>query len=302
MTKILLSTNTNAALARTISRKTGIRFAPCAVGSYPDKEVSVRIGEPVEGKDVFVVGSTFPPAEHALALFILIDTARLHGARSINVVIPYFAYAKSDRIDLPGSSVSAGAMADLLAAAGASRVVAVGLHSAYDADVFHIPLVEVSAMPILAEAFKALHVRNCAVVSPDEGGVHRAKEFAAAIGAPDIITVAKIRKSPREVRVARITGEVRGKNVVLVDDMVQSGDTLMKAMKALRKEGARDVYVAVAHAVQTGQGFKRLLRAREVKRVIVADTIPFSRGAPAKVIVASVAGVIADVLTGEPFA
>ncbi len=299
--KLILSTNTNAALARVIARMTGIRMGSCSLGAYPDKEVSVRIGEPVEGKEVFVVGSTFAPAEHMLSLAILINTARIHGARAVNVIIPYFAYAKSDKVDAPGSSVSAGVMADILASAGATRVLAVGLHSSFVNDRFEVPLIELSPMRLLADAFKAHHVQNIAVVSPDEGGVHRAREFAACIGAPDIITVAKIRKTPSVVKVARITGEVRGKNVVLVDDMVQSGDTLLKAMHALRREGAKDVYVAVSHAVQSGPGLKRILRAREIKRVFVTDSIPFTGKIPAKCEVASIAPLIADALIKPPF-
>lgn len=299
--RVILSTNTNLALARTIARLTGIRFGACSVGSYPDKEVSVRIGEPVEGKEVFVVGSTFSPAEHALALSILINTARIHGARSVNVIIPYFAYAKSDKVDAPGGSVSAGVMADMLMCAGATRVVTVNLHSPFVHERFQVPLIELSAMGLLADACKALHVRNIAVVSPDEGGAHRAKEFASHFGAPDIITVVKVRKTPSMVKVVRITGDVRGKNVVLVDDMVQSGDTMLKAASALRREGAKDVYMAVAHMVQTGPGLRRLLRAREIKKIFITDTIPFAGRVPAKVEVVSVAKLIADALIAPPF-
>lgn len=300
--KLILSTNTNIALARAIARRTGIRMGACSVGTYPDKEVSVRILEPVEGKEVFVVGSTFPPAEHMLALAILINTAHIHGARAVNVIIPYFAYAKSDKVDAPGGSVSAGVMTDILAASGATRVVAVGLHSPLVHDRFQVPLIELSPMGLLADAFRAAHIKNAVVVSPDEGGVHRAKEFASYLGNPDIITIAKVRKSPSVVKVSRITGEVRGKNVVLVDDMVQSGDTLLKASSALRREGANEVYVAVAHAVQTGPGIKRIIRAREIRKVFTTDTIPFAGNVPAKCEVVPVAGLLSDALIASPFA
>lgn len=294
--RIIFSTGTNAMLARTLSRLMGIRLGECVVGYYPDREVSVRIMDAVEGKDVIVVGSTFPPAEHALGLFMLIHTARLHGARSVSVVAPYFAYGKSDRIRASGDSVSAGLMADMFACAGATRLFTLSLHSTFVHEQFSFPLIELSPVALLADAFKRLRVRNAVVASPDEGGAHRAREFAAWYGVPDIITVAKVRKTPRVVRVTHITGNVRGKNVVLVDDMVQTGDTLLKAARALRREGAEDIYVAVAHAVQTGPGILALARAREIRHVITTDTIPFVEKIPAKFEVVSVAKLIADEL------
>lgn len=296
MSQLLFTTPTNNSLARMVARTTGMRIGRCTIAEYPDKEVRVRLDELVEGKDVCVLGSTFAPAEHALQLIILLDTLRLHGAKSACVIVPYFGYARADHIDKSGASVAGKVLADMIVGFGATKVITIAIHSTLAEQFFEVPFLNLSAMPLLASAIRRMNIRNPIVVSPDEGGGHRAREFALALGLSDVVTITKERISAREVRIKKITAGVRGRNVILVDDMITTGDTLIKAAQELKRLGAKNIYGAVVHLVHEGGGAGRISSSRIFKKIVVTDTIPAKKKLPKVFSVVSVAKLLSDVL------
>lgn len=296
MSHLLFTTSTNNSLARVVARTTGMRLGRCTIAEYPDKEVRVRLDELVEGRDVFVLGSTFAPAEHVLQLVILIHTLRLHGAKSVCVIIPYYGYARADYVDKPGASIAGKVLADIIVGCGATRVITIAIHSTFAEQFFDIQFLNLSAMPLLAGTIRRMNIREPIVVSPDDGGTHRAREFAFALGLSDVVTITKERISAREVRVKKITAGVRGRNVILVDDMITTGDTLIKAAQELKRLGAKNIYGAVVHLVHEGGGVGRISASRLFKKIIITDTIPAKKKPPKVFSVVSVAKLLSDVL------
>ncbi len=289
MSHLLFSTHTNSSLANVVARVAGMRMGRCVVSEYPNKEVYVQIHESVEGKDVFVLGSTFSPAENILQLAIMIDTLKLHGAKSVSVLIPFFAYGRSDRVDKPGVSVSGQVIADIIQECGATRIMTVNIHSTFAEQFFIVPFINMSALTLLADTVRRVKIRNPVIVSPDEGGVRRAREFALALGIADVVTISKERLDSGKVRVRTVSGEVAARDVIIVDDIVETGETMVCAIQKLKQMDARSIYVVAVHAGREGGGMQKLARAREVKKIFVTDTIPPKRSFPKKISVVSVA-------------
>ena len=294
--KTIFSTNSNSRLAKTIANKTGLLLGKCEIKKFADKEISVRIKERVKGKSVYVLGSSFPPADNLVELLILVHTLKVNGVKKINLVMPYFAYAKADHVDLPGTSVTAKLMAEAIELAGADKVITIDLHSKRVEKFFKKPLKNLSAITILANYFNKKRINNLAVASPDLGGVGRAKQFAKVLGINKIITIEKRRSSFGKIKVIRVLGEVKGKNVIIVDDMIQSGATIIKAVRALKKQGAKNIYVAVTHLVSSGPSIPLLVKERAIKQIVVTDTIPAKTKLPSKFKRLSVTGLLSEVI------
>jgi ribose-phosphate pyrophosphokinase len=294
MKDLLFCTNANTDLAGKVSGKAGLELGKADVGKFSDGEVKVFLKESVEGMQVYALGSTHPPADNLLELLILTNTLKVNGAKKVTAVIPYFAYAKADHIDPPGAPLTAKMMPDFVKISGADRILAINLHSPEAEKFFGPSLERLDMIPALAKEFKKLNVPNSVVVSPDEGGIERANEFAKILNIKNIAYVKKYHPSLEEIGSRGIEGEVKGKNAVIVDDMVQSGETIINAVRELRKAGAENIYAAIVHLVSTGPGVDRLIGEQAIKEIIFTNTIPPNRELPPRFREVDVSDLIAD--------
>lgn len=265
--------NNSRQLALSIAKKTGLRLGKFFVSKFKDGEIFAQLKEDVRGKEVYILGSGNPPADNMLGLLILTNTLKENGVRKVNLIMPYFAYAKSDRVAPNGFSLNAKLMANLIKTAGADKVISINIHSKLAENFFTIPLTRLSAMPLLAGEFKKLKVKDLKVVSPDIGGTERAKDFARALGISDIVVIKKTRPAPDKVKVLEVGGDVKNKNIVIVDDMIQSGGTILKAVEILKKHGAKDIYIAVAHFLFSGPALPLISKNKSIKKVFITNTV-----------------------------
>jgi ribose-phosphate pyrophosphokinase len=240
---------------------------------FSDGETWVKINENVRGRDVYVVQSTYNPAnENLMELLLLIDAAKRASAERVNAVIPYFGYARQDRKDQGRVALSAKLVANLISTAGADRVISLELHASQIQGFFDIPVDHLYGGPLLVEHVRELGLSDCVVVSPDVGSVKRARAFARALDAP-LAIIDKRRPKANETVVMNIIGDVRGENVLIFDDMIDTAGTLCTASEALREHGAKDVYACSTHAVLSGPAVERI-KASCIKQVIVTNSIP----------------------------
>lgn len=292
----LFAGNANPPLAAEIAEQIGIALGECTVGRFMDGEVRIKLGESVRGDNVFVIQPTSAPAnEHLMELLIMIDALKRASARSINVVIPYYGYARQDRKAGGRDPIAAKLVANLLEKAGANRVICMDLHAGQIQGFFDIPLDHLVGLPIIANYFLAKNIENPVVVSPDMGGVTRARALADRLGA----TLAIIDKRRPDVNVAQvmnIIGEIKGRTAILVDDMIDTAGTITLGAQALLDRGANEVYACCIHPVLSGEGVKRLAES-ELREVIVTNTIvlPPEKQIP-KIKVLSVAELIAEAI------
>lgn len=294
MKGVLFSTNANPKLAKTITRKTGLRLGKYKLGRFVDQEVRLELEESVKGKRVYALGSTFPPAEHLLELLILINTLKLNGTKEVIAIVPYFGYSRSDHQYIPGAPINARLMVQLIETAGAYKTITVNLHGK-TATFFRKPLAHLDAMPYLAQEIKKMRMKDLAIACPDKGGIPLAREFARILGVQDIIISEKQHPTPEQTVVKKIIGYPKNKNIVLVDDMIQSGGTIIEAAEKLKKLGAKNIYVAVTHLIPTGPALQKLQKASSIKRVFVTDTIPIER-ASKKIKIVPIHNLLADAL------
>jgi ribose-phosphate pyrophosphokinase len=240
---------------------------------FPDGELMVKVEEDVRGRDCFIVQPTCHPVNaHLMELFIWIDCLRRASAKQVTAVIPYFGYARQDRKDEGRTPITAKLVANLIERSGADRVVSVDMHAAQVQGFFDIPVDHLSASPVLLKWFKSLKLANRVFVSPDVGNVKRAQVYANLLGG-EICIIDKRRKSGSETEAAHIIGDVKDKNVLMVDDMITTASTVEKACRILRDNGARDIYIAATHAVFAPQAMERLSNTPFTK-LAVTDTIP----------------------------
>jgi ribose-phosphate pyrophosphokinase len=240
---------------------------------FPDSELIVKVEEDVRGRDCYVVQPTCHPVNaYLMELFIWIDCLRRASASRVTAVIPYFGYARQDRKDAGRTPITAKLVANLLERAGADRVVSVDLHAAQVQGFFDIPVDHLSASPVLLKWFKSLNLPNRVFVSPDVGNVKRAQVYANHLGG-DICIIDKRRQSGSETKAVHIIGDVRDKNVLMVDDMITTAGTMCEAIRILRENGAREIYIAATHAVFAPPAMERLAAAK-FTRLAVTDTIP----------------------------
>jgi ribose-phosphate pyrophosphokinase len=291
----LLCGNSNRPLAQRISEQMGIPLSECEARRFSDGEVFVQINENIRGRDVFIIQSTNPPAENLVELLMLVDAARRASAKRITAVIPYFGYARADRKDQPRVSVTAKLLANLLTAAGIQRILAVDLHAAQIQGFFDIPSDHLYGSMIFHRYFEDKGIANVAVVSPDVGSIKIARAFAKRFHAP-LAIVDKRRPSQNKAEVMNIIGDVEGMNVIMIDDMIDTGGTLTNAAQALKERGAKDVYACCTHAVLSGDATKRI-GASALSELLVTDTIDCThKPLPANVKVLTVADLLAEAI------
>ncbi len=293
----VFSGTSNAELAQGIAAYLDISLGAINVFRYADGETGVRIDESVRGLDVFAIQSTCPPANETLMeLLVIIDALRRASAARVTAVIPYFGYARQDRKIKPREPISAKLVANLLTTAGADRILTLDLHTGQLWGFFDIPLDHLPGRMILGDYFKALGLENIVVVSPDIGGVKRAREFAEYVQAP-LAIIDKRRDRPNQVaEVVHVIGKVFRRTAILVDDIVDTGGTLVSAAEALMRRGVREVYACCTHAILSAPAGSRLQRS-PITQLVVTDSIavpPEKRTSNLKVI--SVAGLLGEAI------
>ena len=269
----LVAGNSNRALAEAIATYLELPLAKCSVRRFADQEIFVEIQENVRGEDLFVIQSTsYPANDHLMELLIIIDAARRASARRITAVIPYFGYARQDRKPGPRTPISAKLVANLIAHAGADRVLTLDLHAGQIQGFFDIPTDNLYSVPVITRDIKAHHdLDNVMVVSPDVGGVVRARALAKRIDAP-LAIVDKRRERPGEAEVMNVIGEVAGRRCILFDDIVDSGGTLVNAAEALAEKGAASVLGYITHGVLSGGAVARVM-ASKIEELVITDSI-----------------------------
>jgi len=301
---IVFSGNSNPELAKEVAKQIGTNLGECTIGRFADFETLVRIETDVRDKDVYVVQSTCNPVnENLMELLVFIDALKRASAGRITAVIPWYGYARQDYKSNPQDPISAKLVANLITTAGADRVVAVDLHSKPIQGFFDIPVENLSAIAIQCDYLKSLKLKNLIAVSPDAGGVKRARKFAKILNA-DMAVINKYRPKENVAEVMSIIGDVKGKNAVIVDDMVDTAGTLCEGAKALKKAGANKIYAVATHAPLSGPAISRI-RSSDLEEVIITDTIPFGEKPKIKkIVLLSVAPILAEVInrmhTGEP--
>jgi ribose-phosphate pyrophosphokinase len=284
----------NPALAEAICKNLDVPLGQAMLGRFSDGEIYFQILENVRGADVFVVQPChYPVDNHLMELFLMIDAFKRSSARRITAVIPYFGYARQDRKDKPRVPISAKLVADLLETAGASRALTLDLHAPQIQGYFDVPVDHLYASPVLVEHFKHLKLENLTVVSPDAGGVERARFFAKRLDAP-LAIVDKRRVDVDVSEVMHLIGDVKGRSTLIVDDIIDTAGTLVKTADALIKEGATQVYAACTHAVLSGPAVERIAKSR-ITEVVATDSVPLTDAARAmkKIRVLSVADLLA---------
>ncbi|MBU1083820.1 MAG: ribose-phosphate pyrophosphokinase [Candidatus Omnitrophota bacterium] len=288
--------NANPELAEAICKDLGVTMGDSYVNRFCDGETRVKINQNVRGKDVFVIQPTCDPAnENLMELLIMLDALNRSSARRITAVLPYFGYARQDRKDQPRVPITAKLAANLLTMSGADRVITIDLHAGQIQGFFDIPLDHLYAVSIFAEYFKKKKIENMVIVSPDVGGIKMARAYAKRLGA-DLAIVDKRRITDTKAEVMHIMGDVKGKNVILVDDIIATAGSITEAAVALKKNGSKDIYAAITHPVMCGPAVERLQRS-EIKELIVTDTIPMTEEKrKARVVQLSVSGLLAEAI------
>ena len=284
----------NPGLAEAICRNLDVPLGKAMLGRFSDGEIYFQILENVRGADVFVVQPChYPVDNHLLELLLMIDAFKRASAWRITAVLPYYCYARQDRKDKPRVPISAKLVADLLETAGASRALTLDLHAPQIQGYFDVPVDHLYASPVLVEYFKQLKLENLTVVSPDAGGVERARFFAKRLDAP-LAIVDKRRVDVDVSEVMHLIGEVKGRSTLIVDDIIDTAGTLVKTAEALIKEGATQVYAACTHAVLSGPAVERIAQS-SITEVVATDSVPLSEAGRAlkKIRVLSVADLLA---------
>jgi ribose-phosphate pyrophosphokinase len=268
----VFSGTANEPLARAICQYIGIELGRATIRPFPDGETFVKIEENVRGQDVFVVQPTSPPTNHNLMeLFIMMDALRRASAQRITAVVPFYGYARQDRKDQPRVPITAKLVANLMVAAGANRLLTMDLHAQQIQGFFDIPVDHLYAAPVMYAYLRQKRLQDLVVVSPDVGGMKMAYAYAQTLQA-GLAIVAKRRRSPTEVESLALIGEVRGKNCLLVDDLTETGSTLVQAAELLKKRGARQILACVSHAILNEQAIERL-RNSKIDELITTDTV-----------------------------
>jgi ribose-phosphate pyrophosphokinase len=272
--------SSNPALAQEIVDYLKTDLGRCVLKRFSDGEIRFYIDENVRGEDVFIVQSgSFDANSHLMELFIMIDAFKRASAGRITAVVPYFPYARQDWKDKPRVPISARLVADLLEESGANRVLAMDLHSPQIQGFFSIPVDNLMASPVLANHIKTLKLDDVTVVSPDAGGVGRARVFAKRLDAP-LAIIDKRRPAPNVAEVLHVIGDVAGRNVVVFDDMVDTAGTLTESARALRAGGAKRIFSAATHPILSGQAIDRIAGSN-LERIFVTNTIPLTDKAAA---------------------
>lgn len=268
----VFSLNSNEPLAQEIAEEIGTTLGKCTVSTFSDGEIQINIEESIRGCDVYVIQSTNTPVNHhIMELLIMIDALKRASARSVNIVMPYYGYARQDRKARSREPITAKLVANLLEVAGADRVLTLDLHAPQIQGFFDVPIDHLQGVPILAEYFKKKNLEDVVVVSPDHGGVTRARRMADRLKAP-LGIIDKRRPRPNVAEVMNIIGEVEGKTAILIDDIIDTAGTITLAADALIEKGAKEVYACCTHAVLSGPALERIEQS-QIRELVVTNTI-----------------------------
>ena len=271
----IISGSSTIYLAEKIAHAYGESLAKVLYQNFSDGEMSPFIAESVRGHEVFIIQSTFPPADNLLELLLMIDAAKRASASSVNVLIPYFGYARQDRKDKPRVAIAAKLIANLITAAGADRIMACDLHADQIQGFFDIPVDHLDGSYIFIPYLKSLNLKDIMFASPDVGGIKRARSFAKYFDA-ELAVCDKYRKEANKVSSMRLIGEVDGKDVILVDDLVDTGGTICKAAVLLKDKGAKSVRAVCTHAVLSANAYENVENSM-LEELVVTDTIPLKK-------------------------
>jgi ribose-phosphate pyrophosphokinase len=271
----LFSGRNSKYLAEQIAVAYGVPLGAARVTRFEDGEISPYFEESVRGCDVFIIQSTFSPSDNLFELLLLIDAAKRASAHYITAVIPYFGFARSDRKDKPRVAIASKLVANLLTAAGVTRIMTMDLHAPQIQGFFDVPVDHLDATAIFIPYIRQLNLPNILIAAPDMGGVHRAREYAKFFNA-EMAIIDKHRKRANEIESMQIIGDVSGKDVILVDDIIDTAGTITKAAALLKKHGAASVRAFCTHPVLSGQAYERL-EVAQLEEVVVCDTIPLKQ-------------------------
>ena len=293
---VVFSGNANKKLAEKICKAMNVKLGKALVSRFSDGEVRVKIEENVRGKDVFLIQSTCPPVnENLVELLVMLDALRRASAYRITAVIPYFAYARQDRKDQPRVPITAKLVANILDGAGANRILTLDLHAGQIQGFFDIPLDHLYAINVFQDYFAKKNIKDLVIVAPDVGAVKMARAYAKRFGA-GLAIVDKRRSSPDATEVMHILGEVKDKNVILIDDMISTGSSLVEASRALKKTGAKKIYAAITHGVLAANAVAKVDKS-DIDTLVLTDSIPLPKEKKSKKIkVISVAGLFAEAI------
>ncbi|MFC5406765.1 ribose-phosphate diphosphokinase [Cohnella soli] len=292
----LFSCSSNPALAKAIAGNIGVELGNVAMKRFSDGEIHVQLDDSVRGDDVYVIQSTSAPVnDHLIELLVMVDALKRASAATINVVVPYYGYARQDRKARSRDPITAKLVANLIETAGAHRVIAMDLHAMQIQGFFDIPVDHLLGVPILGDYFHGKNLLSPVVVSPDHGGVVRARRLADTLQAP-LAIIDKRRPEPGVVEVMNIIGDVSGRTAILIDDIIDTAGTICLAANALKEAGARDIYACCTHPVLSGPAISRLEESPIVE-IVVTDTIPLKDpNCTSKMQVLSVAPLIAEAI------
>lgn len=265
-------------LAEKIANAYGETLGTVNYQQFSDGEMSPFIVESVRGHDVFIIQSTFAPSDNLMELLLMVDAAKRASSHNVNVIIPYFGYARQDRKDKPRVAIAAKMIANLLSAAGADRIMACDLHADQIQGFFDIPVDHLDGAYIFVPYLKSIGLKDIMFATPDVGGIKRARNFAKFFNA-DLAVCDKYRKEANKIESMRLIGEVEGKDVVLVDDLVDTAGTICKAASLLKENGAKTVRAVCTHAVLSGKAYENV-ESSALEELVVTDTIPLRKDSP----------------------
>jgi len=291
---MIFSGTANPKLSEEIAKYLNTPLSKAHINRFSDGEINIQIIESVRGKDVYIIQPTSAPANaNLMELLIMVDALKRSSAKTINAVIPYYGYARQDRKAAPRVPISAKLVADMLETAGVTRVVTIDLHAAQIQGFFNIPVDNLYGASLFIDYIKSKNFKNPIIASPDIGGVARARYFAAKLGL-DMVIVDKRRQKANEAEVMNIIGSVKGKDVILIDDMIDTAGTMVKGAKALKENGATSVMACCTHPVLSGPAYGRI-KEGEIDELVVSNTIPL-KGSCDKIKVLSTANLLGEVI------
>ncbi|SDM28091.1 ribose-phosphate pyrophosphokinase [Siphonobacter aquaeclarae] len=281
-------------LSQKIARFYGKDLGTVTVQRFADGEMSPSFDESIRGCDVFLIQSTFTPAENLMELLLMIDAARRASAHYVTAVVPYFGYSRQDRKDKPRVSIGSKLVANLLTAAGADRLITMDLHAGQIQGFFDFPVDHLEGASIFVPYIRSKNLDNLVFASPDVGGVARTRKFASYFPGANLVIVDKFRKKANEIAAMQLIGDVTDANVILVDDLIDTGGTICKAAQLLLDKGAKSVRAICSHPVMSGKAYENISNS-VLEELIVSDTIPLSQSSP-KITVLSVAELFAKAI------
>ena len=270
----IFSGNANPELANSICKDLKVKLQDALVGRFSEGEIRVKINENVRGKDVFIIQPTCPPSnDNLMELLIMIDALRRASANRITAVIPYFGYARQDRKDQPRVPITAKLVANLLTVAGANRILTMDLHAGQIQGFFDIPVDHLFSVGVFVDYFSKMNIKDLVAVSPDVGSIKMARAYAKRVSA-GLAIIDKRRVSPEKAEAMHIMGEVEGKNVIIIDDMIATGSSLIEAVEALKKAKAKTIYAAITHGILSGPAIERIEQCKGLEKLLISDSVP----------------------------